>query len=107
MMAVIACGAPAAPDSAAQVHRDPLAFLPAPSHGRVDHLADRRDAPVVPVVACDVSGPQEGLSVPSVDVKSKGLFDRFVIVFFVRTVSISAERWVCRAASHCWRTGQI
>ena len=63
-------------------------------------MADRGDAPMVPVVPRYVSGPQEGLGVPSVDIKSKGLFDRFVIVVFVRTVSVGSERWVSRVAGH-------
>ena len=70
-------------------------------------MADRGDAPMVPVVSRNVSGPQEGLGVPGVDIKSKGLFDGFVVVVFVRTVSVGAKRWSGRAASNCWRAVRI
>ena len=61
-------------------------------------MADRGDAPMVPVIPRHVSGPQESLGVPGIDVQSKGLLDRFVIVVFVRNVSVGPERWVIRVA---------
>ena len=101
LVTVVACAAPTAPHSAAQLDSNPLTFLPAPAHGGVNHLADRGDAPMVPVVSRNVSGPQEGLSVPGVNIKTKGLFDGFVVVVIVGAVCVGTERWSNHTASNC------
>ena len=64
-------------------------------------MADRRDAPVVPVVTRHVSRPEEGLCVPGVNVEAKGLFDRFVVVVLVGAAGVGTERWHGHAAGNC------
>ena len=101
MVAVVACAAPTAPNSGAQFDSNPLAFLPAPAHGGLNHLANRRDAPVIPVVPRNVSSPKEGLGIPGVNVESEGLFNGFVVVVVIGAVSVGTERWCGDAASNC------
>ena len=83
MVAVVACAAPTAPNSAAQLDSNPLTFLPAPSHGGVDHLSDGWNAPVIPIVPRNLVDPEKSFSIPGVDIEAKGILDGFVVIVVV------------------------
>ena len=83
LLALVSCASPAAPHSCAHLDRNSLGLLPSPTHGGVDHLSDGRDAPVIPVVSCNLVDPEESFSVPCIHVEAKGILDGFVVIVVV------------------------
>ena len=94
LVAVVTDVSTTAPHCVADLHGSLVALLPfEPS--RAKSVANSRDAPVDPVIACDVVGPEMGLCVPCIDVTAQGVLEYSVGFIVVVCVGCAGVRAGC------------
>ena len=95
LVAMVSDVSPTAPHCVANLQRSLVAHLPVEPSRDAESVANGGDAPVDPVVASDVVGPEIGLCVPCIDVAAQGVLEDPVGVVIVVVVRGAGARAGC------------